>query len=69
MLGFVLVATIIGTPQGPPRQTHIRTHGCNRGSATVPLATTSISFFVGGRHGHRDSYPKSQICGVDSDES
>jgi hypothetical protein len=34
MLGFVLVATIVG-PSRSPRQTEIRAQGCNRGSATT----------------------------------
>jgi hypothetical protein len=39
MLGFVLVATVIGPPRSP-RQTHFRAHGCNRGSATTTGSRT-----------------------------
>ena len=51
MLGFVLVATVLGPP-GSSRQTLRRTRGCKPKSATIPAATISISFVRGGRNGH-----------------
>lgn len=69
ILGFVLVATIDGPP-GSPRQTYFpRTQLQSGFGDHYRWLTTSIPSVAGGRHGHRDSFPKSQICGVDSDES
>src|SRR5664280_3071289 len=41
MLGFVLVATVLGPP-GPSRQTLRRTRGCKPISATTPAATAAF---------------------------
>ena len=54
MLGFVLVATVLGPP-GSSRQTLRRTRGCKPNSATTPAATISISSVRGGRNGHGNS--------------
>src|SRR5579863_7053225 len=64
MLGFVLIATVGGPPRSP-RQTHFSRSRLQSGFGDHyrwPL--TSISFVMGGRHGHGDSFPKCRHCRV-----
>ena len=60
MLGFVLVATVLGPP-GPRARLFDALEVASQISATTPAATISISSVRGGRNGHGNS---SEFSGV-----